>query len=263
MPALVAVHQDAPGQAKENALAYAKALGATRAGVLETTFAEETETDNFGEQAVLCGGLSALIKAGFETLVEAGYQPEVAYFECCHELKLIIDLIYEGGLARMRYSISDTAEFGDYYAGPQDHRRPREGANAGPAPRHPEWHVRAHLDPGEPGGPTRTSLRVATSRRAPDREGRRRASRHDELAQEGRPLELSARGVRGVRIALPSQWETSGEVTLGPTNLQRSQIGAALTPPLPLRQERSSGFAFHRGHGADLLGRNHGPTLDL
>jgi ketol-acid reductoisomerase len=119
VPALIAVHQNASGKAKENALAYGKALGATRAGVLETTFLEETETDNFGEQAVLCGGLSALIKAGYETLIEAGYQPEVAYFECCHELKLIIDLIYEGGLARMRYSISDTAEFGDYYAGPQ------------------------------------------------------------------------------------------------------------------------------------------------
>jgi ketol-acid reductoisomerase len=117
VPCLVAVFQDASGQAKENALAYAKGLGATRAGVLETTFAEETETDNFGEQAVLCGGLEALIKAGFETLVDAGYQPECAYFEVCHELKLIIDLIYEGGLARMRYSISDTAEFGDYTAG--------------------------------------------------------------------------------------------------------------------------------------------------
>jgi ketol-acid reductoisomerase len=119
VPALIAVHQDWSGKAKQNALAYGKALGASRAGVLETTFLEETETDNFGEQAVLCGGLSALIKAGYETLIEAGYQPEVAYFECCHELKLIIDLIYEGGLARMRYSISDTAEFGDYSAGPQ------------------------------------------------------------------------------------------------------------------------------------------------
>lgn len=119
VPALIAIQQDASGKAHQNALAYAKGLGATRAGVLETTFAEETETDNFGEQAVLCGGLSALIKAGYETLVDAGYQPEVAYFECCHELKLIIDLIYEGGLARMRYSISDTAEFGDYYAGPK------------------------------------------------------------------------------------------------------------------------------------------------
>lgn len=119
VPALIAVHQDASGQARETALAYGRALGAARAGLLETTFAEETETDNFGEQAVLCGGLTALIRAGYETLVEAGYQPEVAYFECCHELKLIIDLIYEGGLARMRYSISDTAEFGDYTAGPK------------------------------------------------------------------------------------------------------------------------------------------------
>ena len=119
VPALVAVHQDASGQAKQIALAYAKGLGGTRAGVLETTFKEETETDNFGEQAVLCGGVSALIKAGFEVLVEAGYQPECAYFEVCHELKLIVDLIYEGGLSRMRYSVSDTAEFGDYYAGPK------------------------------------------------------------------------------------------------------------------------------------------------
>ncbi len=118
-PALVAVHQDASGEALANALAYAKGIGCTRAGVIETTFAEETETDLFGEQAVLCGGLSALIKAGFETLVEAGYQPEVAYFECMHEMKLIVDLIYRGGLSYMRYSISDTAEHGDYTGGPK------------------------------------------------------------------------------------------------------------------------------------------------
>ena len=116
-PALIAVHQDATGEALQDALAYAKALGCTRAGVLLTTFAEETETDLFGEQAVLCGGLSALIKAGFETLVEAGYQPEVAFFECMHEMKLIVDLVYQGGLSYMRYSISDTAEHGDYTAG--------------------------------------------------------------------------------------------------------------------------------------------------
>jgi ketol-acid reductoisomerase len=119
MPALVAVHQDASGQAKERALAYAWGIGSGKAGVLETTFKEETETDLFGEQAVLCGGLSALIKAGFETLVEAGYQPEAAYFECLHETKLIVDLLYEGGLNYMRYSISDTAEWGDYTAGPK------------------------------------------------------------------------------------------------------------------------------------------------
>jgi ketol-acid reductoisomerase len=117
VPALLAVHQDASGGARALALSYARALGATRAGVIETTFAEETETDLFGEQAVLCGGVSALVKAGFETLVEAGYQPEVAYFECLHELKLIVDLMYRGGLNYMRYSVSDTAEYGDYVAG--------------------------------------------------------------------------------------------------------------------------------------------------
>jgi ketol-acid reductoisomerase len=118
-PALLAVYQDASGRAKEEALSYAYALGATRAGVVETTFAEETETDLFGEQAVLCGGVSALVKAGFETLVEAGYQPELAYFEVLHELKLIVDLMYRGGLNYMRYSVSDTAEHGDYTAGPR------------------------------------------------------------------------------------------------------------------------------------------------
>jgi ketol-acid reductoisomerase len=118
-PALVAVHQDATGKAKAMALSYAKGIGVTRAGVIETTFAEETETDLFGEQAVLCGGVSELIKAGFETLVEAGYQPEVAYFECLHELKLIVDLVYQGGLSYMRYSVSDTAEHGDYTGGPR------------------------------------------------------------------------------------------------------------------------------------------------
>ena len=119
VPALIAVHQDASGRAFQNGLAYAKGIGGARAGVLETTFREETETDLFGEQAVLCGGLTALIKGGYDTLVEAGYMPESAYFECVHELKLIIDLIYQGGLAYMRYSISDTAEYGDYTAGPQ------------------------------------------------------------------------------------------------------------------------------------------------
>jgi ketol-acid reductoisomerase len=119
VPCLIAVSQDASGKAKELALSYSKAIGGTRGGVLETTFAEETETDLFGEQAVLCGGASALVKAGFQTLVDAGYQPEIAYFECLHELKLIVDLMYRGGLAYMRYSISDTAEYGDYTAGPR------------------------------------------------------------------------------------------------------------------------------------------------
>jgi ketol-acid reductoisomerase len=119
VPGLLAIHRDASGQAKEKALAYGKAIGCTKAGVIETTFAEETETDLFGEQAVLCGGVSALIQAGFETLVEAGYQPEMAFFECLHEMKLIVDLMYEGGLKYMRYSVSNTAEFGDYTTGPR------------------------------------------------------------------------------------------------------------------------------------------------
>ena len=118
-PALVAVHQDASGHAKDDALAYAKGIGATNAGVIETTFKDETESDLFGEQAVLCGGVSELIKAGFETLVEGGYPPEIAYFECLHELKLIVDLIWQGGLSYMRFSVSDTAEYGDYTAGPK------------------------------------------------------------------------------------------------------------------------------------------------
>lgn len=119
VPALFAVYQDASGQARDRAMAYAKAIGGTRGGILETTFREETETDLFGEQAVLCGGLSELIKAGFKTLVDAGYQPELAYFECLHEVKLIVDLIVEGGLAKMRDSISTTAEYGDYTRGPR------------------------------------------------------------------------------------------------------------------------------------------------
>ncbi len=119
VPCLVAIHQDASGTAKQRALAYAKAIGGTRGGTLETTFKEETETDLFGEQAVLCGGVTALMQSGFDTLVAAGYQPEIAYFECVHEMKLIVDLIYEGGFERMRYSISNTAEYGDYVTGPR------------------------------------------------------------------------------------------------------------------------------------------------
>jgi ketol-acid reductoisomerase len=119
VPCLIAIHQDATGTAKQRALAYAKAIGGTRGGVLETTFKEETETDLFGEQAVLCGGVTELMLSGFNTLVEAGYQPEIAYFECVHEMKLIVDLIYEGGFERMRHSISNTAEYGDYVTGPR------------------------------------------------------------------------------------------------------------------------------------------------
>jgi len=147
VPNLVAVHQDASGKALEKALAYAKGIGGTRGGVLLTTFKEETETDLFGEQAVLCGGASELVKAGFETLVEAGYQPEIAYFECLHELKLIVDLMYEGGLAKMRYSISDTAEYGDYSRGPriitdETRKEMRKILNRASSPGNSSWRTR-------------------------------------------------------------------------------------------------------------------------
>ena len=137
VPALLAIHQDASGRAHEYALSYAHGIGSTRAGVLQTTFKEETESDLFGEQAVLCGGLTSLIKKGFETLVEAGYAPEIAYFECCHEMKLIVDLIYEGGLSRMRYSISNTAEYGDLTRGEHRGRRTRRRQDERDSGSHP------------------------------------------------------------------------------------------------------------------------------
>ena len=168
-PAVVAVAQDASGHARELALAYGAALGAARAGMVETTFAEETETDLFGEQAVLCGGVTQLIQLGFETLVEAGYQPEVAYYECLHELKLITDLIFEGGIERMHYSISDTAEYGSHAVGPKVvDEHVRENMRAVLA-RDPGRHVRARL--GRRDGP-----RPAGARRVP-RGARRDADR--------------------------------------------------------------------------------------
>ncbi len=147
VPCLVAVHQDATGRAKETALSYSAAIGGARAGVLETTFGEETETDLFGEQVVLCGGLTELIRAGFETLVEAGYQPEVAYFECLHEVKLIVDLVYEGGITDMRYSISDTAEYGDLTR--PGGRRPQPGRDEEDPRGDPFGRFRQGVDRGE------------------------------------------------------------------------------------------------------------------
>jgi ketol-acid reductoisomerase len=184
-PALVAVAQDASGQAFELALAYGAALGAARAGMIETTFAEETETDLFGEQAVLCGGVTELIRAGFETLVEAGYQPEAAYYECLHELKLIVDLIWEGGLSGMRYSISDTAEFGDLTRGPSvidEHVRERMRAlladiRSGAFAR--EWI--AEMEAGEP---RLTELRAQAADQELERVGRElRALMRQELTE--------------------------------------------------------------------------------
>ncbi len=180
VPALIAIHQDASGKAKDLALSYAAAIGATRGGVIETNFREETETDLFGEQTVLCGGIVELIKAGYETLVEAGYAPEMAYFECLHETKLIVDLIYEGGIANMNYSISNNAEYGEYVTRPEGDR----GAEAQPGdegvPRaHPVRRVRARLHPREPRGGADAQRAQAAARRARHREGGREAARHD------------------------------------------------------------------------------------
>ncbi len=188
------MHHDASGQARATALAYARGIGCTRAGVIETTFAEETETDLFGEQAVLCGGVSALVKAGFETLVQAGYQPEIAYFECLHELKLIVDLMYRGGLTYMRHSVSDTAEYGDYAAGPRIVTRQdatRDGA-------HPRRDPRRRVRRGA--GSRRTTPAGPGSRLAGARSAATRSRRsgpglrgHDAVPRRGRASRPRAR----------------------------------------------------------------------
>ena len=175
-------------RAQSLALSYAKGIGVTRAGVIETTFTEETETDLFGEQAVLCGGVSALIKAGFETLVEAGYQPEIAYFECLHELKLIVDLIYRGGLNYMRYSVSDTAEHGDYTGGPRivtDETAPGDAADAG---RDRGRHLRPEVDCGGSGRAADVHGHAHRGAAAPDRGGRRAPARDDAVPRRGEDL---------------------------------------------------------------------------
>ena len=195
VPALVAVHQDASGHALEDALAYGKGIGSTKAGVLKTTFTEETETDLFGEQAVLCGGVSALVKAGFETLVEAGYQPEVAYFECMHELKLIVDLFYQGGLNYMRYSVSDTAEWGDYVAGSQiinDQTRAAMKqllANIQSGAFAEEW-----IEENHNGRPTFNRMRAADTEQ-PAEAGGRRAAADDAVRQPEGSYSGTGRGI--------------------------------------------------------------------
>ena len=171
VPGLVAIHQDATGNAKALALAYAKGIGCTRGGVFDTTFKEETETDLFGEQAVLCGGASALVQAGFDTLVEAGYDPQMAYFECLHELKLIVDLMYEKGLAGMRYSISNTAEYGDYTRGPRVVNDETRAEMKQHPRRDPGRHLRPRVDRREPRRPGELQ---AHARRAGRHEGRAR-----------------------------------------------------------------------------------------
>ena len=183
VPCLIAVAQDASGNALEIGLSYASAIGGGRSGIIETTFREECETDLFGEQAVLCGGLTSLITAGYETLVEAGYAPEMAYFECLHEVKLIVDLIYEGGIANMRYSISNTAEYGDLVSGPRliddsvkDRMRDVLKGN-------PDRQIHARLGAGEQGRPAQLQGDAPPRRGARHRGGRQEAPRHDALDQ--------------------------------------------------------------------------------
>ncbi len=175
VPMLIAVHQDASRKARDLALSYAAAIGGARAGVIETNFREETETDLFGEQTVLCGGLVELIKAGFETLTEAGYAPEMAYFECLHEVKLIVDLIYEGGIANMNYSISNNAEYGEYVTGSEDRDRRDEAGDARSAGADPDRRVRAGVHPREPRGRADAALAAAADGRASDRESSARS----------------------------------------------------------------------------------------
>ncbi len=181
VPCLIAIHQNASGNAHDLGLSYASAIGGGRAGVIETTFREECETDLFGEQVVLCGGLVELIRGGYETLVEAGYAPEMAYFECLHEVKLIVDLIYEGGIANMNYSISNTAEYGEYVSGPADHHARNQGRDEAGAGRHPGGQVHPRLDAGEPCQPDLVQGDARARQRPSDRGSRRETARHDAL----------------------------------------------------------------------------------
>ena len=223
VPVLVAVEQDASGSAFPLALSYARAIGGTRAGAIKTTFTEETETDLFGEQAVLCGGATALVQAGFEVLTEAGYAPEMAYFECLHELKLIVDLMYEGGIARMRYSVSDTAEYGDYSRGPRvidatgqggDAQDPRARSSPGEFAR--EWI--AEDDAGRPNFTKWREQRAAH----PIEETGKQAARHDEL---GGPAHHRDRLTVG-QSQIPA-WRDHGSRTrdTSPSVSRLSQIG--------------------------------------
>ena len=202
IPDLIAVFQDASGKARDLALSYASAIGGGRTGIIETTFKDETETDLFGEQAVLCGGAVELVKAGFETLTEAGYAPEMAYFECLHELKLIVDLMYEGGIANMNYSISNNAEYGEYVTGPKVINAAVQGRDEGVPGQHPERQLRQALHPGRPVQLPRDDRLAPQQRRAPDRGGRREAARDDALdrsQQAGRSLQKLRRQGSGFR----------------------------------------------------------------
>ncbi|MBM4434799.1 MAG: ketol-acid reductoisomerase [Chloroflexi bacterium] len=208
VPALFAVAQDASGRAERTALAYAKAVGCARAGVIRTTFAEEVETDLFGEQAVLCGGVSELIKAGFETLVEAGYQPEVAFFECLNEMKLIVDLMYEGGLSYMRYSVSDTAEFGDYTSGPRviDARVRETMRQVLAEVRDGTW-ARKWIAEYEKGAPTLRATRSREQQQQLEQVGRRLRAMMPWLPKKGIAIEAADAAAPGGAAEAPTRQE--------------------------------------------------------
>ena len=184
VPCLIAIHQNASGNAHDLGLSYASAIGGGRAGVIETSFREECETDLFGEQVVLCGGLVELIRGGYETLVEAGYAPEMAYFECLHEVKLIVDLIYEGGIANMNYSISNTAEYGEYVSGPRIITGGDQGRDEARPRRHPVGQIHPRLDAREPGQPDLVQGDARPRQRPSDRRGRGETARHDALDRQ-------------------------------------------------------------------------------
>ncbi len=208
VPALFAVAQDGSGRAERTALAYAQAVGCARAGVIKTTFAEEVETDLFGEQAVLCGGISELIKAGFDTLVEAGYQPEIAYFECMNEMKLIVDLMYEGGLSYMRYSVSDTAEFGDYTSGPKviDARVRETMRQVLAEVRDGTW-AKKWIAEYEQGAPTLKATRAREQHQQIEQVGRKLRAMMPWLPKKGIALEVSEDSGGGRGAAAPLRQE--------------------------------------------------------
>ena len=207
VPCLVAIHKDASGNAHDLGLSYASAIGGGRAGIIETTFKEECETDLFGEQTVLCGGLVELMKAGYETLVEAGYAPEMAYFECVHEVKLIVDLIYEGGIANMNYSVSNTAEYGEYVSGPRVITPKVQGGDEEDPGRHPVRPLRQGLDAGEQGQPDLVQGHARQARRASDRASRRQTSRDDAVDQRAGAGGPEQELIRGICIKTGSRGE--------------------------------------------------------
>ena len=202
---LMAVHKDASGNAHDLGLSYGAAIGGGRAGIIETTFQEECETDLFGEQAVLCGGVVELMKAGYETLVDAGYAPEMAYFECIHEVKLIVDLIYEGGIATMNYSVSNTAEYGEYVSGPRVITAETTAEMKKILERHPVRPLRPGLDAGEQGQPDLVQGDARQARRASDRGGRREAARHDAVDQAARAGRQEQELIAPSRGSLPTR----------------------------------------------------------